>query len=94
MKWISVKDRYPDKTEENDGKFYYTFSYGEVRNDEWFSTYPRESTGWSGESCKGGFFYGPNSDSDYGGEFRAEGVTHWMEMPPLPPMPEPPKDKS
>ena len=79
--WISVDERMPEKNEDNDGKCYYTFSYGEVRDDEWFSTYPRESDGW-GSECQGGCFYQPNSDSDYGGEFKADGVTHWMEMPP------------
>jgi len=91
MEWIKCSDRMPEKTEENDGKVFYTFSYGVVSDYEWFSSYPREGTGWSGDRCEGGYFYGPNSDSDYGGEFRVEGVTHWMEKPPLPPLPEPPK---
>ena len=91
MEWISVDECYPDKTAENDGKEYYTFSYGEVSDDKWFSSYPRESTGWCDGSCIGGYFYGPNSDTDYGGEFRDDGVTHWMEKPIIKP-PEPPKE--
>lgn len=90
MEWIKCSDRMPDKTEDNDGKFYYTFTYHEVRDDQWFSTYPRNDDGW-GNKCRGGYFYQSNSSPEYGGEFKNETVTHWMEIPTTL-LPEPPKE--
>ncbi len=86
MEWISVKDKMPEQSQ--DDVYFYTYSYAVVRDDQWYSAFPRESDGW-GNKCEGKSFYGPNSDSDYNGEFKDEGVTHWMVKPIILP-PEPP----
>jgi hypothetical protein len=79
--WIGLNDRLPDKFD--DEECYYTFSYGVVREDRWFSAFPMNDDGY-GNKCEGGCFYGPNSDSDYGGQFKDNGVTHYMKKPSLP----------
>jgi len=79
--WIDVNDRLPSDCE--DGEEFYTYEYGKVRDDMWYSAFPKNSDGW-GNNCKGKAFYAPNSDPDYGGEFKRDGVTHYMKKPPLP----------
>ena len=85
--WISVDDEMP--VDGMDCDYFYVYEYGVVRDDCWYSAFPRESDGW-GNKCDGKAFYQPNSDSDYSGEFKADGVTHWMIKPPIK-LPEPPK---
>jgi len=87
--WISVKDRMPDVT--FDDSYFYTYCYGKVRDDQWYSAFPRECDGY-GNKCKGKCFYEPNMDSDYNGEYKSRGVTHWM-IKPKTILPEPPKDE-
>jgi len=84
--WMSCDDKMPSS--EQDGVYFYTFEYGEVRADCWYSAFPRDDDGWSSGKCKGNCFYTPNSDSDYGGEFKSSGTTHWMVKPnwPEPPV--------
>jgi len=86
MEWISVKDKLPDKS--SDGDIFYAFSYGEVKDYQWYSAFPRFCDGY-GDKCDGMSFYAPNMDSDYNGEFKDDAVTHWM-VKPVNKLPEPP----
>ena len=88
MEWINVEDKLPSKAQ--DGEVFYTFSYGEVKDYQWYSAFPRNCDGY-GRKCSGMSFYEPNSDSDYGGEFKDGNVTHWMVKPVIS-LPEPPKE--
>lgn len=81
MKWINVSEKMPSSAE--DFSHLYVVEYGKVRDDVMWSEYGIK---WDTCHVPPRSFVKPNSDPEYGGLFRSEGVTHWAHktLPPLP----------
>ena len=81
INWIKVEDRLPTAEDDNNG--IYVYEYGKVRDDvEWCEW----CVDWDTCSVPAKSFATPNSDPEYGGIFKTDGVTHWA--PKI--LPEPP----
>ena len=82
VEWIKVEDALPQQRD--DGVKLYVVEYGKVRDDVMWHEW---GVNWDTCSTEDKTFVTPNSDSEYGGLFSTNGVTHWARKT----LPEPPQ---